>query len=250
MGSRVGAWRPRESAPSFVRGDHSESALCRLRAGWQRLCEDERDSVIAASIVASDLARLGAPPDILGEAARVVEDEVRHVEVCEQVLACIGAKALHVPPAERRRPAGDTPNLEVKCARDLLAGFAVGEAMSAATFAVCRRSTTDPLIRWALTELLRDEARHSGFGVRAGSWVIRSWDPEARVGLWPACVAEMEWFERMLGGPIAPDAGEPAPDAQSSGLGMLPPHQTCGAAVACLPRWVLRPLAALGVVPG
>jgi hypothetical protein len=249
MGARAGAWRPREIAPSFARGGYPDSTLRRLRAGWQRLCEDERDSVIAASLVASDLARLGAPPCILGEAARVLEDEVRHVEVCEQVLAGIGAEALDVTPGARRRPAGDGVNLEVKCARDLLAGFAVGEAMSAATFAACRRPTRDPLIRWALTELLRDEARHSGFGVRAGSWVIRNWDLAARAGLWSSCVAEMEGFERMLGGPIASDAAEPAPDAVSSALGMLPPHETCAAALACLPRWVLRPLAALRIVP-
>lgn len=243
------AWQPRDDAPTFVPGDYPAYALERLRRGWQRLGEDERDSVIAATLVASDLARLGAPSSVLGEAARVIEDEVRHVEVCNRVLAQIGAEALEVPPTARRRPSDDAPDLESKCARDLFAGFAVGESMSAACFAACRSATKDPLIRWALTELLRDEARHGAFGVRAGAWVIRNWDAAKRSTLWPACVSEMEAFERAVGGPIAQDAVPATLDPYLSALGMLPPYQTCAAALACLPRWVLRPLTTQKVAP-
>jgi hypothetical protein len=250
MSRRTESWRPRDTVPSsFDSSGHSASTLERLRTGWRNLCEDERDSVIAATLVASDLARLGAPTSIMGEAARVIEDEVRHVEVCRRVLDLIGAEPAEVAPTERRRASGDSPSLETKCANALFAGFAVGEAMSAACFSACRSVAKDTLIRWALTELLRDEARHGAFGVRAGSWVINDWNAARRAELWPVCVAEMQSFERALGGPIPDGALEQPINPHLATLGMLPPYATCGAAVACLPRWVLRPLASLGIAP-
>jgi hypothetical protein len=130
--------------------------------------------------------------------------------------------------------------------------------MSAACFAAARRRTCEPLIRWALTELLRDEARHGPFGIHAGTWVVRSWTGEQRRALWPECVAEMERVERSLGGPISTTMtgespgsdGEDETPQQLESLGLLGPRANCEAAIAGIARLVLPPLAALGIVPG
>ncbi len=98
---------PRAPAPDFDRLSLSPEIVARLIAGWRALCEDERDSVIAATLVAGDLARLGAPPSILAAAARVIEDEIRHVGVCATVLERLGAEVAEVPAEERRRGVGD-----------------------------------------------------------------------------------------------------------------------------------------------
>ena len=73
---RDSAWRPREDAPPFAPDRYPAEVLRRAATGWQRLYADERDSVVAATLVATDLARLGAPPELLGMASRVIEDEV------------------------------------------------------------------------------------------------------------------------------------------------------------------------------
>ena len=164
---------PRAPAPEFDPLSLSAEMVARVVACWRALCEDERDSMIAATLVAGDLARLGAPPPILAAAARVIEDEVRHVGVCQTVLERLGAEAAEIPADQRRRGVGDNPSIERRTAAALVAGFGVGESMSAGCFAAARRSCRHPLMRWALTELLRDEARHGGFGIDAGRWLIR-----------------------------------------------------------------------------
>jgi hypothetical protein len=101
---------PRAPAPDIDRLSLSPEISAQLVANWTALCEDERDSVIAATLVAGDLARLGAPPAILAAAARVIEDEIRHVGVCATVLERLGTEVAEVPAEQRRRSIGDDPS--------------------------------------------------------------------------------------------------------------------------------------------
>jgi hypothetical protein len=257
-------WVPREQAPAFDRNRYPAALLARAAAAWLGLCQDERDSVIAATTVTTDLARLGAPPAILGMAARVIEDEVRHVEVCLRVLGALGANT-SATPAEGTRisrdadavatdddESDDDPRcaIEVRLARALIARFAVGQSLSAACFATARATAREPLIAWAYTELLRDEARHGAFGARAGEWVIRHWTPAQRQTLWAECLREMQTFEQRVGGPVinAPQIAARGQTAAAA-LGLLTPAASCGAVISSIPRWVLPHLARLGVVP-
>jgi hypothetical protein len=248
---RPGAWLPRDRtplAPLLRRGGYPAPLLRRVAERWQRQCDEERDTVIAATLVTTELARLGAPAGIMGMAARVIEDEIRHVEVCTRVLDALGVTAT-APAAETTRSTlGRGESIEARLARALIAGFAVGEPLSAACFAAARSAAREPIIAWAYTELLRDESRHGTFGARAGAWVIRNWSAEQRQALWPDCVAEMESFERRMGGPVSSvPSGKRSQIAEA--LGLLTPEICCAAMSSSLPRWVLPHLAALGVVP-
>ena len=254
---RPRSWRPSAEPPPFDRGDYAPRVVERAAASWRKLRDDERRSVVGAALVAADLARLGAPTEILGAAARLVEDEIRHVEVCGRVLEQLGAPAPEGPLPDLTDSPFGIEAVEARCARVLLAGFAVGEPMSAACFAAARRRTREPLIQWTLTALLRDEARHGPFGIRAGAWVVRSWTGEQRRALWPHCVAEMERFERSLGGPVPASMasrasgsdGEDEARRQLENLGLLEPGPNCEAAIGGITRLVLPPLTALGIVP-
>lgn len=239
---------PRVPPPDVDPRSLPADRVARLVEIWTTLCEDERDSVIAATLVTGDLARLGAPPAVLAVAARVIEDEVRHVGVCATVLERLGGAVAEVPAEDRRRGLGDDPSIARRTARVLVAGFGVGESMSAGWFAAARRTCRQPLLRWALTELLRDEARHGAFGIDAGGWLTGQWSDEERRALWPDCVAEMEAFERRLGGPVAGHAAT-APDADDLAVGILTAHQSCAAAVGAVERWVIPSLVRLGVLP-
>ena len=257
-------WVPREQAPAFDPNRYPAALLARAAAAWLGLCQDERDSVIAATTVTTDLALLGAPPAILGMAARVIEDEVRHVEVCMRVLGALGANTTATPAqgtritadADDGVPGGDDDNgdgrraIEVRLARALIARFAVGQSLSAACFATARATAREPLIAWAYTELLRDEARHGAFGARAGEWVIRHWTPAQRQTLWSECLREMQTFEQRVGGPVinVPPIAARGRTAAAA-LGLLTPAASCGAVISSIPRWVLPHLARLGVVP-
>lgn len=239
---------PRAPAPAFDPRSLPPELIARLVASWKALCEDERDSVIAATLVAGDLARLGAPPSILAAVARVIEDEIRHVGVCQAVLERLGAEAPEIPADQRRRGISDDPSIERRTALALVAGFGVGESMSAGCFAAARQACRQPLMRWALTELLRDEARHGGFGIEAGRWLTRSWSASDLRSLWPGCAAEMEAFERRIGGPVSTD-GAWTPNPEELAVGILSPHEGCAAAIRAVERWVIPSLARLGVLP-
>ena len=256
-------WVPREQAPAFDPNRYPAPLLARAAAAWLGLCQDERESVIAATMVTTDLARMGAPPAILGMAARVIEDEVRHVEVCMRVLGALGANTTATPAqgtrisaeAEGALPDDDDSGdqgraIEVRLARALIARFAVGQSLSADCFATARATAREPLIAWAYTELLRDEARHGAFGARAGEWVIRHWTPAQRQTLWSECLREMQTFEQRVGGPVinAPQIAARGKTAAAA-LGLLTPAASCGAVISSIPRWVLPHLARLGVVP-
>src|SRR5205085_3179048 len=195
-------WLPREQAPAFDPNRYPPALVARAGAAGRRCSADERDSVIVATLVTTDLARLGAPPAILGMAARVIEDQVRHVEVCTRVLEALGSNISSTPAEGTRVALGpeDDQDIESRLARALIARFAVGQSLSAACFATARATAREPLIAWAYTELLRDEARHGAFGARAGEWVIRHWTAKQRQRLWSDCLREMQSFEQRVGG--------------------------------------------------
>lgn len=244
--------RPRSLTPTFDPARYSTALLDRVARRWQQLANDEQDALIAATLVATDLARLGAPPAILALAARVIEDNVRHIEVCGRILATLGAEPMTPPPETTRSTLGRGEAIDARCARALLTSFTVAEPLAAACFAASRSLAREPLLAWGYTELMRDEARHGNFGAQAGAWVIRNWTASDRQALWPDCVAKMEAFERRMGGPMPRAAnvnGRLPSDREAEALGLLSPEVTCEAVVSAIPRWVLPHLQALGILP-
>jgi hypothetical protein len=183
-----------------------------------------------AARVAAELTALGAPPALLAVAARVVEDEVRHVDVCGRVLdALAGGPREPLEVAVPRMPAATS---ERQVARLLVGDMALGKPVTAASFAAARARVREPLLVWAYTELLRDEARHATFGAKAASWVIRHWSSSQRQSLWAECLAASEGTSTRA-----------VRDDEAEGLGLLPAL----AEGAGLPRWLLPHLAPIGM---
>lgn len=248
------ARRQRVFTPVFDPSRYPAPLLARLVGRWQQLCADKQDGLIAATLVTTDLARLGAPPAMLALAARVIEDRVRHVEVCGRLLDALGVVAHSPAPETTRSTLGRGEPMDGRCARALITGFTVAEPLAAAGFAAARSLAREPLVAWGFTELLRDQARHGAFGAKAAGWVIRDWSSGDRQALWPDCVAKMEAVERRLGGPLPRAAngnarGSQAADRDAEALGMITPEVSCDAAVSAIPRWVLPHLLALGILP-
>jgi hypothetical protein len=219
-----------KSSRSLARARYSADLLARVAEGWRDLWEDERLGVIRAARVAAELTALGAPPAILTMAARVVQDEIHHVEVCARVLAELEAR----PPAHLELAIG-MPRLAVPSeslvAHTLVAEFALGKPLAAASFAAARSAVREPLLAWAYTELLHDGPRHATFGAKAAAWVIRHWTPRQRQVLWTRCL-------------LSSESRPPRPrHAEAESLGLLPPE-----ADSTLPRWLLPHLAPLRLV--
>jgi hypothetical protein len=221
---------------TLPRSRYSPSLLARVAAGWRLIADEERRGVANAAHIAADLAALSAPPALLAAAARVIADEVHHLDVCAAVLdeLCPEPRPGPVPSATARRldlvpraPAG-----EAALALTLVAEYALGKPVSAAAFAAARALSREPLFAWAYTELLRDEARHATFGAKTAAWVIRRWSARERRALWTGALTA------STTGATRP------PDAEAEALGLLPAQ-----AEQTLPRWILPHLAPLGIHP-
>jgi hypothetical protein len=219
---------------TLARSRYSTQLLARVSAGWQRITEDERRGVASAAHIAADLAALSAPPAILAAAARLIADEVHHLDVCACVLDELdpGARRNAVRSARTRRlelvprpPAGESA-----LARTLVATYALGKPGSAAAFAAARAVSREPLLAWAYTELLRDEARHATFGAKTAAWVVRRWTARERRALWAESLAE------------SANTTPRARDQEAEALGLLPSNGD-----PTLPRWILPHLEPLGI---
>jgi len=220
---------------SFDHTRYAPELLARVAAGWRRLAEEERRSVGRAAHLAADLAALQAPPALLAAAARVIADEVRHLDVCATVAEtmdpAIRVRNRPMLSARRLDLVPRAPTGEAGVARTLLADYAITKPSSAAALADARAACREPLIAWGYGEILRDEARHATFGANAASWIIRRWSPQARRALWTECLA------------LSSRASERARDGQAEALGLLP------APIGhTLPAWILPHLQPLGVV--
>jgi hypothetical protein len=211
---------------------YSTELLGRVAAGWRRIADRERHGALQAARITAELTALGAPPSILTLAAHVVQEKVRHLEVCARVLEALGGGA---PRPARFELALGQPRAslttETGLARTLVFDFALGKPLAAASFAAARAVVREPLIAWAYTELLHDETRHATFGAKAAAWVVRHWSPRQREALWASCLAV-----------TTTDVTPLLRDPEAEALGLLPAE-----ADDTLPRWILPHLAPLGM---
>ncbi|HVR03233.1 MAG TPA: hypothetical protein VMT47_13940 [Polyangia bacterium] len=213
------------------RARYSTDLLRRVTAGWQRLADRERHGALQAARITAELTALGAPPSILTLAAHVVQEKVRHLDVCARVLDGLsGAHARPSPPFELAlgQPRASLTT-ETGLARTLVFDFALGKPMAAASFAAARAVVREPLIAWAYTELLHDETRHATFGAKAAAWVVRHWGIRQREALWASCLAL-----------TVTDLTPLYRDQEAEALGLLPAD-----ADDTLPGWILPHLAPL-----
>ena len=190
----------------------------------------------SAAHIAADLAALNAPPALLAAAARLIADEVHHLDVCACVLdefePTPRGNAVRSATSRRLDLVPRAPVGESALARTLVADYALCKPASAAAFAAARALSREPLFAWAYTELLHDEARHATFGAKTAAWVIRRWSARQRRALWDESLTSS-----------AALAGRPH-DAEAESLGLLPASSDC-----TLPRWILPHLEPLGMQP-
>ena len=220
-------------ARTFDRARYAPALITRVTLGWQKLAERERHGALQAARITAELTALGAPPSILTLAAHVVQEKVRHLEVCGRVLDALDASDSR--PARTLELAIGLPRAslatETGLARTLVTDFALGKPFTATSFASARAVVREPLMAWAYTELLHDETRHATFGAKAAAWVVRHWSARQREALWTACLTAAASDLSLVR------------DAEAEALGLLPTDTD----ETLLPRWILPHLAPLGM---
>jgi hypothetical protein len=217
-----------DPAPPFSPQGYGPKIIGSAAAGWQTLLETEYESVVIAGWMTAALARLGAPLDILGAFGRIVEDEIRHVDVCAQMVEVFGARPT-IPRAEAPPfPVDIRPGTEAEF--ETLAGmisfFCVFEHLSGLVFHEAVAAARADTARWALSEIYRDEAFHGAFGYETAKIYVPRWPEAWRARLAERVTADVRRFEERLGGPLPPEAAQQPLDPEVQvleQLGLLSP---------------------------
>ncbi len=242
-----------DPAPAFERSELAPEVVAAAAGGWLRLVETEHESVVISGWMASALARLGAPLDIIGAFGRVVEDEIRHVDICAQMVELLGEV-----PSVPRAPVPPFPvSLDGRAAEEaefeLLAGlvgfFCVFEHLSAHMFRHSLDVAEHAVAKWALGEIHRDEAFHGAFGFETAKVFVPKWSDALRRRLGERIAGEVLRFEHRLGGPLASTAASPPKPLVRSleQLGLLGPPELLAIFYPAVQQELLPRLEELGV---
>lgn len=221
-----------DPAPAFELASLDPTLLAPARAGWQRLVETEHESVVISGWMTAGLARLGAPLDIIGAFGRIVEDEIRHVDICAQMVERLGEVPTIPRSAAPPFPLGvageGAEEVEFELLSGLVGFFCVFEHLSAHVFREALGCSQQALAKWAVGEIHRDEAFHGAFGFETAKIFVPKWSDRMRRRLGERVVADIQRFEQRLGGPLseADASAPPGPQEEAlAGLGLLsPPH--------------------------
>ena len=212
--------------PPFDAKGYSEPVLAAARAGWQGLLDSELESVVIAGWMTSALARMAAPLDVLGAFGRIVEDEVRHVDLCSEVIWALGGAptvaALPTPPYPGW---AEDPEAEDEAVVGLPAFFCVGELVYNYLLRQAQMLAKEPIAAWALGEIVRDEAFHGPWGYEVAGLYVPKWTAARKEKLTHRLMEECARLEKRLGGPLAPEDEREAtePEEKLSALGLPRP---------------------------
>lgn len=142
---------------------------------WTRRVEAEYRSAALAHLVTLALIQAGAPPDLIRDGLRVVDDELKHSELSWEVAATAGAVAPPRIDADSLTPAGGGDRITA-LALSIGRSFCIGETVAVPLFRMLRSAAEEVSAQRALDVILRDEGRHRQFGWDVLDWLISTDD--------------------------------------------------------------------------
>lgn len=144
----------------------------RLGRAWIETGLAEHASVAAFARFVLHLMSLGAPPDMLLEAIRAMEDEVHHARLCFG----IARQFISEPAGPGRMDLSDTLE-QGEDAISILSGAifegCFGETVSAQCAQVAFERAEDTGIRAALSRIVEDESRHAALSWHFVAWMLQ-----------------------------------------------------------------------------
>ena len=180
---------------AFEASAYPESLRREAALQWAGRARAEHGSVHQFSALTYALCEARVGHELLGALARLITDEVRHVDLCARMaLACDPEAATREPatlrfpipkapwpaaPAFERHATGAAADEQQQamlgwCAHAILVACCLGETLSRPMLEAIEVVATEPVARAVARQILRDEHLHAAFG----------WDSLAL--LWPA----------------------------------------------------------------
>ncbi|MCA9652934.1 MAG: ferritin-like domain-containing protein [Myxococcales bacterium] len=208
----------------------------RVAREWLRRVEAEYGSAAITQELVLWLIRLGAPPDLLTDGLRIVEDELAHASLSHAVATAAGSEERPALVQERlglpRR--ADRPLL-VDAALHGVEVFCLGETVAVPLFVTMRQACTVPVAREALDRIVRDEVRHRDFGWALLDWLLEAGGEPMRERLQGALPGMLQRVRRSYG-PSELDGRHDEPDEQDGRWGLMPSARYAEVLERCIER--------------
>jgi hypothetical protein len=124
----------------------------------------EYRSTSVFSALTAQLMEAGASLDQTAVVLRMAQDEIRHAELCGEVVVALGGEvrieAREVTPISRHPGCGP----EERALRNVVYGCCLSEIVNTASFVDMLDTMSDPYLRDVTRQLLSDEVMHGQFG--------------------------------------------------------------------------------------
>jgi hypothetical protein len=182
----VGMQRCSRSGAPFDPAVYDPAAIVQAQTLWRGRMTSEYRSTSVFSALAAQLMEANAPMDCTAVVLRLAQDEVRHADLCGEILVALGGTPVapapdDIPPLARHK--GTTH--EERVLRNVIYGSCLSEMVNTSRFVDSMDTMTDPFLRDVTRVLMSDEIVHAQFGFLYLD-VQKDWlesHPEVRVSL-------------------------------------------------------------------
>jgi hypothetical protein len=152
--------------------------LTRARAAWAHYTKTEFRSIQIMTRFLTEVVGAGDPIDIYAGALDLVQDEVRHTELCSAICSALGGEPVLPDPV----PLTDPPTflaapMAERALTTAITMLAVNETISTAFIEDLATRCRTPGIRDALASIIEDESTHGDFGWTYVREALRRFSP-------------------------------------------------------------------------
>lgn len=162
---KVGAVRIAPTTTVFDPTGYAPEAVSRVRRTWSDRMVNEYTSTSVFTQLAAQLMEANAPLDATAVTLRMAQDELRHAEICGEVVRALGGTPVRVRETAvvtiARHPGCSD---EERAIRNVIFTTCLSEMNSVSYFITVLEQMTDPYLRDITRRLLADEVLHGRFG--------------------------------------------------------------------------------------
>ncbi len=202
---------------AFRAGDYAPRALELAAHAWSTRALQEYYSLALFTQLSSQLHVMGVPLDWCGAFARMIEDEVRHTDLCLRMCDALGRPASPVIDETELHLASDR-TLPCHVRDVVLSAFCIGETISGTMFRRAMKAATVPLAKEVIAAILVDETFHGEAGWELLALLLRGISLDDRAVLVRRIPALFAHYLRLCGATRGPtwargaEETEPAPN--------------------------------------
>lgn len=193
------------------------------------------------------MIRLGAPPELIRDGLRIVDDELEHASLSARVAADAGCDE---PPRLVQESLGLSRSEAPLWLDTLWAAvetFCLGETVAVPLFVAMRANCTVASARAALDRIVRDEVRHRDFGWASLDWFTQTRGDEARRQVERALPGMMQRLRTHYG--QTGDAPSSTTSTTGAQWGLLPIARYAEILERCVQRDYVPRFETLGIDP-